>query len=572
MKHPCDEGVVLHARGSPKAAVRGPWVLASTILGSSLAFIDGTVVNVALPSLQRDLNATMADVQWVVEAYSLLFSALVLVGGSLGDRYGRRRTFAIGIVVFGAASALCALAGGIRALIAARVLQGIGAALLVPGSLALIAASYPQNERGRAIGAWSGFSAMTAAMGPVLGGWLIDHLSWRWAFLLNLPLAAAALAILFWRVPESRDPEAPKRLDWLGAGLATAGLAGVVYGLIEAPRRGESHAGVAIAIAAGVACLVGLLGWESVAKAPMLPLSLFRSRTFAGANLLTLGLYAALSIALFLLPLDLIQVHHYSATAAGAALLPFILLLTLLSRWSGGLLDRFGARRPLIIGPTIAAAGLALLARPGVHGGYWTTFFPAVVLFGLGMAVTVAPLTTTVMNGVPVEHAGVASGVNNAVARVAGLVAIAFISVPLLHVFHDQIEHRLRGHGLRPGLVAEVQARGDMLAGAQAPPSANPAERVEIEDAIAESFVAGFRSVMLLASGGSNATLTRPASNAPVPANGSVAARAGRAGRGALGRETERAPSTPDAVSETGWIRPRVREASTARCGAPRGV
>jgi EmrB/QacA subfamily drug resistance transporter len=498
-KNPCDEGVVFAARACERADGDRPWVLTATILGSSLAFVDGTVVNVALPALQRGLTATVADVQWVIEAYALFLSALLLVGGSLGDRFGRRRVYAIGIALFAAASALCGFAGSVRALVMARALQGAGAALVVPGSLAIIAASFPAEERGRAIGTWSGFSAMTTALGPVLGGWLIDHATWRWVFFLNVPIAVAALLLLFWRVPESRDVDAPRHLDWTGAILTAAGLGGIVYGLIESSRWGWQDAGVVTAILGGAACLIAFVVVEARSPAPMLPLSLFRSRRFAGANLLTFALYGALAIELFVLPLDLIQVRGYSATAAGAAMLPLVLTLFLLSRWSGGLLDRFGARLPLVTGPMIAAGGFALLVRAGVGGSYWATFLPAMVVLGLGMAVTVAPLTTTVMNAVDVAHAGIASGVNNAVSRAAGLVALAVMSMPLQHMFNVQMERRLNDLGLRAGLVAEVQAQRMMLASAEPPSSASPRERVAIQRAIAASFLSGFRLVALSA-------------------------------------------------------------------------
>jgi EmrB/QacA subfamily drug resistance transporter len=475
----------------------GRWVLAATILASSMAFIDGTVVNVALPFLQTSLNATAIGIQWVVEAYSLFLSALLLVGGSLGDRYGRRRIFNIGVVVFAIASAACGLAANIEQLIAARALQGIGGALLVPGSLALISASFSEKERGKAIGTWSGFSAMTTAIGPVLGGWLVEHVSWRAVFFLNIPLALAVIVISVWHVPESREEDLHGSLDWHGAALATLSLGAIVYGLIESPRRGFSNPLVLVTLVGGVLCLVGFVWHEARAKNPMVPLGLFRSKNFAGANLLTLLLYAALSGMMFFFALNLVQVQGYSATAAGAALLPFIVIMFTLSRWSGGLFDRFGPRLPLIVGPTFAAAGLALFAVPSVSGNYWTSFFPAVVVLGFGMAVTVAPLTTTVMGSVSEEQAGTASGINNAVSRTAGLLAIAVFGVVILHAFSQQLGVHLNEIGLDEQVKQAVFEQRVKLAGLQVPDNADSATREQIKQTVAESFVFGFRLVML---------------------------------------------------------------------------
>src|SRR4051794_5151226 len=369
---PCDESIIRSAAEiTPCSKSRGRWVLAATILASSMAFIDGTVVNVALPALQSKLNATAVDVQWVVEAYSLFLSALLLIGGSLGDHYGRRRVFLIGIGLFAAASAGCGFAGTIHQLILARAVQGVGAALLVPGSLAIISSTFAEQDRGSAIGTWSGFSAITAAIGPLLGGWLIEHVSWRAVFFINLPLAALVILISFRHIAEnSEDARTP--VDWWGAILAAAALGALVFGLLESSRLGFGNPTVGIALATAGLLLVVFLLVEARLSYPMLPLTLFRSRTFTGANLLTLFLYAALGGTLFFLPLNLIQVQGYSATAAGASLLPFIVVMSSLSRWSGGLITRYGPRVPLVFGPLIAALGFALFILPGIGGSYWT--------------------------------------------------------------------------------------------------------------------------------------------------------------------------------------------------------
>jgi EmrB/QacA subfamily drug resistance transporter len=466
-----------------------------------MAFIDGTVVNVALPFLQTNLNATAIGIQWVVEAYSLFLSALLLVGGSLGDLYGRRLIFNIGVVVFAVASAGCGLAANIEQLIIARSVQGIGGALLVPGSLALISSSFNEKERGKAIGMWSGFSAITTAIGPVLGGWLVEHWSWRAAFFLNLPLAIAVLVISLSKVPETREKDHPGRLDYLGAALATIGLGGVVYGLIESPRLGFRNPFVLLTLIGGVVALAAFVFNEARTKNPMVPMRLFRSRDFAGANILTLFLYSALSGMLFFFTLNLIQIQGYSATAAGAALLPFIALMFTLSRWSGGLIDRFGARLPLTIGPTIAAAGFILFAVPSVSGNYWTSFFPAVMVLGLGMAISVAPLTTTVMSSVGEEQAGVASGINNAVSRTAGLLAIAVFGVVMLHAFSQRLGNRMNEIQVDEQLKHSIYEQRVKLAALEVPANTDAATREQIKGVVADSFVFGFRVILLTAAG-----------------------------------------------------------------------
>ncbi|GAB4371531.1 MAG: MFS transporter [Elainellaceae cyanobacterium] len=500
IKPPCDEGII-HSKPCARPCQRSVkvWVLIATILGSSMAFIDSTVVNVALPTLQTQLNATVADVQWVVESYALFVAALILVGGSLGDRFGRRRIFVLGVALFAIASAWCGLAPTIGQLIVARGAQGLGGALLIPGSLAIIGASFTDQQRGAAIGLWSGFTAITSAAGPVLGGWLIETFSWRWIFLINLPLAAIVIVISLWRIPESRDLEA-STLDWLGALLAVVGLGSIVYGLLESANVGFNLT-VISAIVIGIV-ISALFFWvEARIAAPMMPLSLFRSRTFSGANLLTLLLYSALGGALFFLPFNLIQVQGYSATAAGAAIVPFPIIMFLLSRWSGSLVDRYGARLPLMVGPTIAAVGFGLMALPGVDGSYWTTFFPAVVVLGLGMAVCVAPLTTAVMNAVNIRNVGVASGVNNAVSRIASLLAIALLGIVILNRFAVSLSQRTALLQLPAAAQQFLETQHVNLAAAAVPPGLSQDVEAALRGAIAAAFVDGFRLVMQIASG-----------------------------------------------------------------------
>jgi EmrB/QacA subfamily drug resistance transporter len=475
--------------------------LAATILGSSMAFIDGTVVNVALPALQKSLDATVLDVQWVVESYALFLAALLLVGGSLGDRFGRRRIFCLGVALFALASVACGMAQSVSQLILARALQGVAGALLVPGSLAIISASFDEERRGQAIGTWSGFAAITAGVGPVIGGWLVEHVSWRAVFFINMPLALIVLLISSLHVPESRNDDANMPLDWWGAALVTLGLGTLTYGLIESSLLGFDHPLVLATLASGALSLAVFLRVEARSPNPMLPLELFRSRNFSGANLLTLFLYTALGGGMFFFPLNLIQVQGYAATAAGAAWLPFIVIMFLLSRWSGGLVKSFGPKFPLVVGPGIAALGYALLTIPGVGGSYWTTFFPGMVVLGLGMAVSVAPLTTTVMNAVTEKRAGVASGVNNAVSRIGGLLGIAVLGILVLHSFNHALDLRLEGLELTPEIRRAIDTQRIRLAGAELPPGVSDETRVALREAINQSFVFGFRLVMMTAVG-----------------------------------------------------------------------
>jgi EmrB/QacA subfamily drug resistance transporter len=501
MKAPCDEAAIQsHIAAAPCSQSQGRWVLVATIIASSMAFIDSTVVNVALPALQSSFGAGVVGVQWVVEAYGLTLSALILVGGSMGDLFGRRRMFLLGVAVFTLASIACGIAMSLGQLIAARAVQGIGAAFLVPGSLALISSSFGEQERGRAIGTWSGSTAITMAIGPVLGGWLIEHLSWRWAFFLNVPLAVVVVVVSFWRVPESRSSHRG-RIDWLGALAATLSLTGLVFGFIESTRLGWIHPLVVASLLLGVVGAAMFVGLERREASPMVPPELFQSRAFSGANLLTFFLYSAVGIFFFLLPLNLIQVQGYSATAAGAAILPLILLMFLLSRWSGGLVVRYGARVPLTVGPIIVALGSVLFSIPSIGGSYWVTFFPAVMVLGFGMAVSVAPLTTVVMESVDEDRVGTASGINNAVARVAGLLAVAVLGIVMVAAFGSQLNRRLNSVQVPAEVRTELQLNQSRLAALKPPAELERATASAIESSILSSFVSTFRLVMWLCAG-----------------------------------------------------------------------
>lgn len=498
MKSPCDEAVLKSTLTiAPCRAEAGPWVLVAAIVGSSMAFIDGTVVNVALPALQANLGATVVDVQWVIESYGLFLGALILVGGSAGDLFGRRRMFLAGVTVFAIASACCGLAVTINQLVIARAAQGIGAAFMVPGSLSVISASFDEKDRGRAIGMWSGFTAITAAFGPVLGGWLIEHASWRWVFLINMPLAAVVIAVSLRHVPESRSAST-RRIDWLGALLGALGLGGLVTGFIDAARFGWTHPVVLGTLIIGLTCLLLFSIVEANSNSPMIPMSLFKSTGFSGANLLTFFLYSALGIFFFLFPLNLIQVHGYSATAAGAAALPLILLMSLLSPWSGGLVSKYGPRPPLIGGPLIAAAGFLLFAMPSLGGSYWVTFFPGFVVLGIGMAVSVAPLTTVVMGSVNQDRTGTASGINNAVARIAGVLAIAILGLAMIGAFSFHLNRSLQSLTVPPRATAELRSNEIRLAAVGIPAGLDSRTTNALQSVIYKAFVFGFRLMMLI--------------------------------------------------------------------------
>lgn len=409
----------------------GRGVIAAATLGSGMALLDGTVVNVALRTIGEDLGASLAQLQWITNGYMLALASLILLGGSLGDRFGRRRMFEIGVAGFALASLACAFAASPEVLIAARVVQGVAAALLTPGSLAMIQGAFRPEDRGAAIGAWSGLGSIAAAAGPLIGGFLVEHASWRWIFLINLPLAVLTLLISRRCVPESRDPEAGRRLDPLGSSLATASLAGITYALIEWHSAAAPWIGLA-----GVAAGAGFLLVERRIRTPMLPLGLFAHRVFSAANAMTLVVYAALGAVLFFLVLQLQTVTGYGALAAGLATLPVTVCMVLLAAKGGRLGQRIGPRVPMSLGPLVMAAGVLWLTTVGERSSYWTTTGPALTVFGLGLALMVAPLTATVLAAAPDRHAGIASGVNNALARAGQLLSVAALP-PLVGLAGD---------------------------------------------------------------------------------------------------------------------------------------
>jgi EmrB/QacA subfamily drug resistance transporter len=476
----------------------GGAVLLATILASSMAGIDSSALDVASAALQADLGLNGSQLLWVVNAYLLFLSALILVGGSLGDRYGRKRVFMIGIGVFTLASLACGLAQDGNFLILARSIQGIGGAMMVPGSLAIISSYFPAGQRGKAIGTWSTFSTLTSLGGPILGGWLAGHGLWRLVFFINVPLALISLYTLITRVPESRDANAPKQLDWLGAALATLGLAGLTYGFLQAPDFGFGDARVFGALAGGVIALALFALVEARSDHPMMPLHLFRSRTFSGTNLLTLFLYAALRVVPFFLILNLIQVQGYPSEMAGLVFLPLTILLTLMSRWAGGLIDRVGARLPLIAGPALAAVGFGLLGLPGLTAGpdqYFVTYFPGILVLGIGMGITVAPLTTAVMGAAPQANSGTASGINNAVARSAAVLGIAIVGALAIGVFSANLDTRTATLSIPDAAKADLRAQGAQLGAAKPPADLSTEQAAAASEAIRLAFVDTFRLI-----------------------------------------------------------------------------
>lgn len=483
--------------GSPA----GKWIMASAILASSMAFIDSTALNVVLPSLQKSLNAKGPDLFWVLNAYLLMLASLILIGGSLGDRLGRKKVFMIGIVIFILGSAACGLTPGVGLLITFRVLQGVGGALMIPGSLSLISSLIDKEERGRAIGTWSAVTTLVTIGGPILGGALGDAGLWRAIFFINIPIGIIALIILSFRVGESRDEEGSSSVDIPGAVTLGLGLACLTFGFLRAPSLGFGHIQAWGSLAAGVLLLAGFLVVEYKSKQPMMPLRLFANRTFTGVNLLTFFLYAGLGAAMLFLSLDLVQAQGYSQLQSGLSFLPFTILMISIARYAGSLADKYGPRLLLIIGPLVAGAGFLILSLVQQTKGpseFWTTFFPGIFTLGLGMSITVAPLTATVMGSVEDRFSGTASGVNNAMTRIAGVFANAILGALAVLLFYGALQKQIP-----PGTTnrSAVMAEAVNLGNAQVPAGVKGADRVFVQNAYRASFIYAYTRVMRVAAG-----------------------------------------------------------------------
>jgi EmrB/QacA subfamily drug resistance transporter len=474
----------------------GKVVLTATILASGMAFLDGTVVNIAIPIIQSSLNATLGHMQWVVNSYALILAALILISGSFGDRYGRKKVFLYGISLFVLASLLCSIAQTIEQLIAFRSLQGIGAAMMIPGSLSIINTTFDSKEHGKAIGLWSGFAGGVAALGPFLGGWLVQAFGWPSVFYINIPIGLLAIFLTAKYVPESRNPNV-KHLDFVGTLLLLSGLLGISYALIEAPVRGFTEASIMSSFIFGVAALITFYFVEKRAKEPLVPFHIFSSSLVRGANLITLFLYFALNGIIFFLILNIQQLQNYSPLAAGLSMLPSILIITFLSGYGGALSDRIGPRLPLIVGPLIVALGIVTMIFPGTNANYFTAFFPGLVLFGLGMSLVVAPVTKAAL-AVDVHYSGTASGVNNAVSRVASLLAIALLGAVMSATFSTQLTQSITTSSLSSVQQEQILDQRDRLGGIEVPNTFSASSASVANAAIDNAFLASFRAVMII--------------------------------------------------------------------------
>lgn len=466
-----------------------------------MVFLDGTVVNVALPRIQSDLAVPLSGLQWIVDAYALFLAALLLVGGALGDIYGRKRVFLAGLTIFTVASIACGLAPDSVALIAARAVQGIGGALLVPGSLAMIKATIQTDDAGRAIGLWAGLSGIIAAVGPLVGGYLVSAVSWRLIFFINVPLGVITALASIRHVPETRDERASKHLDWLGSFLAVFGLGGLTFGLIQGPESGWASFLVLASLAIGSLGIILFLWIESASPNPIFPLPLFRSANFSGSNLATLGVYFSFSGAFLFLVLKLQQVQGYTPLEAGAALLPLTVLLLALSSLVGSQISRFGARLLMTVGAGAVALAFALIGFTGSNAPYWTQLFPPIILLGLGMCLFITPLTATVMGAVPTDQVGAASGINNTVSRVAGLLAVAILGIVVVAGFQSSLKSKLSSLGIPSRAKAQLITRSPRLADDPIPRYLGAPERRKVLTALRASYIEGFRWAMLTCAG-----------------------------------------------------------------------
>ncbi len=486
--------------GSPK----GKWIMVSAILASAMAFIDSTALNVVLPSLQKSLNATGTDLFWLLNAYLLMLASLILIGGSLGDKLGRKKIFMVGIVIFIVGSAACGMAPGVIYLIAFRIVQGIGGALMIPGSLSLISSLISEKERGRAIGTWSAVTTIVTMGGPVLGGALADAGLWRFIFFINVPIGLAALAILWLQVPESHDTDSDQTIDIPGAVTIALGLALLTFGFLRVPAVGWNSIQVVCPLAAGVLFFITFIIIENKSKHPMMPLTLFSSLTFSGVNLLTFFLYAGLGSGMLFLSLNLVQAQGYSQLQSGLTFLPFTILMVLIARFAGGLADKYGPRRLLIAGPGAAGAGLLILSFVKQTNGpedYWTTFFPGIIVFGLGMSFTVAPLTATVMAAVSDHFSGTASGINNALTRIANVFANAIFGALAVLFFSGALQTGIQNTPLTVKEKQAVMVQAANLGNAKAPAWLPVAQRAVVEKSYHSAFIHTYQVILRISAG-----------------------------------------------------------------------
>ncbi|MEQ9440192.1 MAG: MFS transporter [Cyclobacteriaceae bacterium] len=482
----------------------GRWILTSTILASSMAFIDSTALNVILPSLQQDLQADGTDIFWILNAYLLMLASLILVGGAMGDKLGRKKVFMVGIVIFMIASVACGLSSNVDWLIVARGVQGIGGALMIPGSLSLISAAFHQKEKGKAIGTWSAITTLVTVGGPILGGALGDLGLWRGIFYINIPIGLLSLLVLHFKVPESSDGRPDQRLDYEGAFAIAAGLALLTFGFLKIPEVGWGHWKVYVSLILGSLCMIGFIWIERRQQYPMVPLRLFRDRTFTGANLLTFFLYAALAIAMLFLSLNLIQIQGYQQMQAGMIMLPFTIVMASLARWVGSLVDRFGPRWLLVSGATVTGFGFLWFSLIGQTQGpseFWTTYLPGIIIFAIGMSFTVVPLTTTVMGAVQDQHSGTASGINNSMTRIANVFANAIIGAMAVVLFTKFLETPVQALPLAEEAKMAVMEQAASLGDAQVPDKVPQAYQSVVQDAYRQSFILMFNRVMQISTG-----------------------------------------------------------------------